>query len=185
MNHMPAANAIEVQIADALAAGITAAYYSAPYSRITAVRRDTPDYEGPELKTLQVSVVCPNEEMEPARQGDMFTYTTTVVLAKHVANQAAIDDLRRLRQEIVDMIRSGVIDIEAVSEDIRFVRAYTQTSFDRDSLANCRVMLASIAIEHKMIRGWVQAIAAPAPTGAAISLPTGSFQGGNTLPTGS
>jgi hypothetical protein len=155
--------AIEVQIADALAAGITAAYFSDPYRRITAIRRDVPDYEGPELKTLQVSVVSPSDEMEPARQGDMFTYATTVVLARHVANQTQIDDLRRLRQEIVDAIRSGVINIQAVSEDLRFVRAYTQTAFDRDALSDRRVMLASIAIEHKMIRGWVQPTG---PTGA-------------------
>jgi len=165
--------AIEIQIADAIVAGLNACYFSAPYSTITAVRRDVPDYDGPELKNLQVSVVCPREEMEPVRHGDMVTYQTTIVIARHVTSQADIDNLRRLRQEIVDMIRSGVVAMPGLPEECRFVRASTETAFDRDALSDRRVMLASVAVEHRLLRGWVAAITPPAPTGPTGPAPTG------------
>lgn len=166
---MPVEQAIEVQIADAIVSGLNACRFSPPYSQITAVRRDVPDYEGPELKSLQVSVVCPREEMEPVRHGDMVTYTTTIVIARHVSSQTDIDNLRRLRQEVVDMIRSGVVVMSGLPEECRFVRAATETAFDRDALSDRRVMLASVAVEHRLLRGWVEAIPAPSPTG-----PTGA-----------
>lgn len=150
--------AIEVQIADSIVAGLNACTFSAPYSQIVAVRRDVPDYDGPSLSQLQVSVVCPREDMEPARHGDMFTYTTTIVLARHVTTQQDIDDLRQLRQDVVDMIRSRVCVFQDMPQNIVLVRAWSETQFDRDSLTDRRVMLSSVGVEHKLLRGWEQAI---------------------------
>jgi hypothetical protein len=152
--------AYEVQIADAIVAGLNACTFSPPYAQITAVRRDVPDYDGPALSDLHVSVVCPREEMEPARHGDMFTYMTTIVIARHVVSQDDIDDLRRLRQEVVDMIRSRVCVFPGLPENTLLVRAFSETQFDRDSLTDRRVMLASVGVEHKMLRGWESAIGA-------------------------
>jgi hypothetical protein len=162
--------AVEVQIADAIVAGINSYTFTSPYAQVTAVRRDVPDYEGQELKTLQVSVVCPSEEMEQARGGDVFAYTTTIVIAKHVTSQTDIDNLRRLRQEMVDGIRSNLMQINGLPEGTYFVRSYTQTAFDRDALSDRRVMLASIAVEHRLFRSRLEPLAIPSggtgPTGA-------------------
>lgn len=166
------APAVEVQIADAIVAGLNSYTFSAPYSQITAVRRDVPDYEGQELRSLQVSVVCPSDEMEQARGGDMFTFTTTIVVAKHVTSQGEIDNLRRLRQEIVDGIRSNLLTITGLPDGCYFQRAYTQTAFDRDSLADRRVMLASIAVEHKLFRSRLEPLAIP--SGGGSTGPTGA-----------
>ena len=159
---MPSA-AIEVQIADAIAAGLNACTFSAPYQTIDAVRRDVPDYEGPRLADLRVSVVCPRDEMEPARHGDMFTFTTTIVIARHVDTQDDIDALRKLRQEVVDMIRSRVCTFPGLPENTLLVRAFSETQFDKDTLTGRRVFLASVGVEHRMLREWVAAIGATGP----------------------
>ena len=161
---MPA-QAVEVQIAEAIVAGLNAAYFSSPYQRITAVRRDVPEREGQQLSTLQVSVVTPGHEAEQAtRQGDLYTYQTAIVLARHVRTQQDADDIRRLRQEIVDVIRSGIATFSSMPEDVKFMRAMTETSFERDTMLDRNVMLCSIGVEHRVVRYWIQPLGGP--TGA-------------------
>lgn len=147
-------NAIAVQIADALAAGISMHTFSSPYAAVSAVRRYVPDYEGPELRTLQVSVVPGSTESERSSRGqDLFTQEIMVVVAKQTdGSNADVDKLTNLCEEIMDAIRSETLSVPTMPENARYFGAAMQTSFDRDSLTDLRVFLAQIAVTYRVPR---------------------------------
>lgn len=150
------------QIADALAAGLSAYTFSAPYQHIAAVRRYVPDYEGSQLRELQVSVVPGPIEAEKVSRGqDLFTHEIAVVVAKHVdGTNGDIDQLTFLGEEIVDAIRSGVLDMPTMPVNALYFASTMQVHFDRDSLTDRRVFMGHIAVTYRVPRPHVAA-----PTG--------------------
>jgi hypothetical protein len=149
-------DAIAVQIADALAAGLSSHEFSAPYQTISAVRRYVPDYEGSELRSLKVSVVPGSVETERASRGqDLFTHQVAIVLGQHVdGSNQAVDALVLLAQEMVDAIRSQLV---AVPEGVLYQASAIETTFDRDSLTDSRVFLSQIVITYRVPRATITA----------------------------
>lgn len=147
-------NSVAVQIADALAAGISIHTFSSPYASVSAVRRYVPDYEGPELRTLQVSVVPGTIESERSSRGqDLFTHEIMVVVAKQTdGSNGDVDQLTNLCEEIMDAIRSETLSVPTMPENARYFGSAMQTSFDRDSLTDRRVFLAQIAVTYRVPR---------------------------------
>ena len=147
-------NSVGVQIADALAAGISMHTFSSPYASVSAKRRYVPDYEGPELRSLQVSVVPGTIESERSSRGqDLFTQEIMVVVAKQTdGSNADVDKLANLCEEIMDAIRSETLSVPTMPENARYFGAAMQTSFDRDSLTDRRVFLAQIAVTYRVPR---------------------------------
>jgi hypothetical protein len=147
-------NSVAIEISDALAAGISAYEFSAPYASVDAVRRYLPDYEGPQLRTLQVSVVPGPVETERSSRGqDLFTHEIMVVIAKSVdGSNSDIDELTNLAEEMVDAIRSNLLVMPTMPENAKYFGAAMQTTFDRDSLMDRRVFLAQINVTYRVPR---------------------------------
>lgn len=147
-------DAIAIQIADALADGLTNHTFSAPYESIVAKRLYVPDYEGPDLRTLKVSVVPGTIESERSARGqDLFTHEIVVVIGKLVdGSNAEVDELANLAEEIVDAIRSELLTLPGMPESARYFGAAMQTTFDRDALTDRRVFLAQIGVTYRVPR---------------------------------
>jgi hypothetical protein len=142
---------IDVEVADALAAGISAKAWAGPYGTVTARRLFVPDYTMEDLTTLKVSVVPGTIEiMNAVRGADMFDLDIHVVIAKHLDEDAEADDLVDLRTQIVDAIRSGTVPTPGMPDGVKWLSiAYGQT-FDRDSLTEKRTFTADIAVTYKV-----------------------------------
>ena len=162
-------NSIAVQIADALAGGISAYPFSAPSSSVTAARLYVPDYQGTELSSLKVSVVPGAVETERSARGqDLFTHTASVVVAKHVdGTNGSVDALTKLCEEIIDAVRSETLTLTGMPAQARYWTSSMQVQFDRDALTDRRVFLAQIDCVYRVPRDHVAA-----PTGATG--PTGT-----------
>jgi len=147
-------DAVAIEISDALAAGLAAYEFSAPYASIPAKRVYVPDYEGPELRTLKVSVVPATVETERSSRGqDLFTHEVMVVVARMVdGSNQEIDELANLCQEIVDAIRSDLLVMPSMPANAHYFGAAMQTTFDRDSLTDRRVFLSQIAVTYRVPR---------------------------------
>ena len=147
-------NSIAVEIADALAAGLSAYTFSAPYASITAARRYVPDYEGRELASLKVSVVPgPVETERGARGMDLFTQQVMVVIGKMVdGSNDEIDALTNLGQEIMDAIRSDLLATSGMPTNAKYFGCGMEVQFDRDSLTEKRVFLAQIDVTYRVPR---------------------------------
>lgn len=152
-------NAVAVEIADAVAAGISAHEFSAPYASISAVRRYVPDYEAVELAQLKVSVVPGQIDVEKAtRLSDLFTHEIAVVLGKQTdGTNEEVDALTRLGEEVMDAIRSGVLVTTGMPENVMFYSATMQQHFDRDAMSGQRVYLGQILVQYRVPRGHLQA----------------------------
>jgi hypothetical protein len=150
---------IAVEIADALAAGLSAYTFSEPYESITAVRSYVPDYEATELKTLKVSVVPGPVETERASRGqELFTQQVSVVIGKLVdGTNEDIDALTLLGQEIIDAIRSEVLVTTGMPEEAHYFAASMEVQFDRDSLTKRRIFLAQIDVTYRVPRPRIEA----------------------------
>lgn len=150
---------IATEIADALAAGLTAATFSEPYDSITASRLYVPDYDGPALKTLKVSVVPgPIESEKSSRGQDIFTHQVMVVVGKSTdGSNGQIDALMTLCEEIIDAIRSGTLSESGMPEDAKYFGSTFQTTFDRDALNDRRIFLAQIDVTYRVPRDHVTA----------------------------
>lgn len=145
---------IAVQIADALAAGLSEYTFSSPYASIEATRRYVPDYEARELSTIKVSVVPGPVETERGSRGmDLFTQQVMVVIGKTVdGSNGDIDALTNLGQEIMDAIRSDLLVIEGMPESAKYFACSMEVQFDRDSLTEKRVFLAQIDVTYRVPR---------------------------------
>jgi hypothetical protein len=145
---------VAVEIAEALADGLSAYTFSPPYESITARRLYVPDYEGPDLRTLKVSVVPGTIESERSSRGqDLFTHEIDVVIGKLVdGSNAEIDALTRLAEEIIDAIRSNVLTMPTMPENALYFGATMATTFDRDSLTDRRVFLSQISVTYRVPR---------------------------------
>ena len=151
------------QIADALAAGISAHTFSPPFQHVNAARLYVPDYEGVDLRTLKVSVVPGTIDTEKVSRGqDLFTHELAVVIAKHVdGTNAEIDQLCLLGEEIIDAIRSDTLDTPTMPASALYFASNMQVHFDRDALADRRVFMGHIFVTYRVPRPHVDA-----PTGA-------------------
>lgn len=147
-------SSIAVEIADALAAGLSAYTFSAPYSSIDATRRYVPDYEARELASIKVSVVPGPVETERGSRGmDLFTQQVMVVIGKMVdGSNEEIDALTNLGQEIMDAIRSELLTTTGMPETAKYFGCSMEVQFDRDSLTEKRVFLAQIDVTYRVPR---------------------------------
>lgn len=145
---------IAVDIADALATGLSAYTFSAPYAAIAATRRYVPDYEARELATLKVSVVPGPVETERGSRGmDLFTQQVMVVIGKMVdGSNSEIDALTNLGQEIMDALRSDLLTTSGMPENAKYFGCSMEVNFDRDALTERRVFLAQIDVTYRVPR---------------------------------
>jgi hypothetical protein len=148
---------IATDIADALADGLSAHTFSEPYDAITATRVYVPDYDGPALKTLKVSVVPGPVEVEKnARGQDLFMHSIMVCIGKSTdGSNEQIDGLMALCEEIVDAIRSETLDTDGMPENAQYFSSNFQTTFDRDALNDRRIFLAQIEVMYRVPRDHV------------------------------
>jgi hypothetical protein len=147
---MPTTAALDVQVAEAVAAGISAATFSAPYAKISAVAEDDPDYEGLDMLQLQCSVLCVGSSAEKRTHGsDTFDYQVGVVLAQHAPKQADRNALRLLRQEVLDLIRSELIEMPS---EVRPIRFETGDNYSPDALTGRNIFQAKIMAEYRASR---------------------------------
>ena len=148
---------IATEIADALADGLSAYTFSVPYADITATRLYVPDYDGPALKTLKVSVVPGPVEVERSARGqDLFLHSIMVCIGKSTdGTNGQIDDLMTLCEEIVDAIRSETLDTAGMPQDAKYFSSTFQTTFDKDALNDRRIFLAQIEVTYRVPRDHV------------------------------
>ena len=152
-------NAVGVAIADAVAAGLSAYEFSAPYASVAAARRYVPDYEATELAELKVSVVPGQIDVEKAtRLSDLFTHEIAIVVGRQTdGSNTEVDELTRLGEEILDAVRSGVLVTPGMPEGVMFYSATMQQHFDRDAMSGQRVYLSQITVQYRVPRGHLQA----------------------------
>lgn len=155
---------IGVDIADALAAGLSGYTFSSPYASIQVARRYVPDYEARELATIKVSVVPgPVETERGARGMDLFTQGVMVVIGKMTdGSNGDIDGLTNLGQEIMDAIRSEVLNTSGMPENAKYFACSMEVNFDRDALTEKRVFLAQIDVTYRVPRYTIQPASPPA-----------------------
>jgi hypothetical protein len=148
---------IATEIADALADGLSAATFSGPYYSITATRGYVPDYNGPALKALKVSVVPGPVEVEKSARGqDLFMHSIMVCIGKNTdGSNEQIDCLMTLCEEIVDAIRSGTLETNGMPENAQYFASNFQTTFDRDALNDRSIFLAQIEVTYRVPRDHV------------------------------
>ncbi len=90
-------------IADAVAASLNAATFSEEF---TAERLHQPSFDLPELQTLRVSVVPKSVEIRNGtRQHSFFDCAVDVGIQQKVDNDARVDALLVLAEEIIDHLR--------------------------------------------------------------------------------
>lgn len=152
-------NAVGVAIADAVAAGLSAYEFSAPYASVAAARRYVPDYEATELAELKVSVVPGQIDVEKAtRLSDLFTHEIAVVLGQQTdGSNDEIDALTGLGEEMLDAIRSNALTTPGMPDGVMFYSATMQQHFDRDAMSGRRVFLGQITVQYRVPRGHLQA----------------------------
>jgi hypothetical protein len=146
-------SSVAVQLADALAGGLNARAFSAPYASLGAVRRYVPDADGSSLDTLTVSVVPGPYEIDhtQARGFDVFSHSTYVVLAKHVQPDE-LDGLMGLQQEVADVVRSKLLVMPSMPAGAVWFSVAVHTTFDRDALTDKRLFLSQMEIVHRVPR---------------------------------
>lgn len=151
---------IATDIADAVAAGLTSYTFSAPYADITAYRMYVPDYDGPAVQSLKVSVVPGPLETERSSRGqDLFTHQVLVVVAKATnGTNGEVDALMQLCQEMIDAIRSEVLVTTGMPENARYFGSSMATQFDRDAMTDRRVFMSHIEVTYRVPRDHVTGV---------------------------
>lgn len=145
-------DAIEILVADALAASLTAASYTGAYTAITATRAYVPEYEGADMDTLKVSVIPGNVEITQVTHGaDLFEFEVHVMLAKRFSSTSELDALVDLRSQIADRIRSNALPAAnpAMPAGAQWYGIANNVTFDRDTLMNQSIFLADIAVTYR------------------------------------
>jgi hypothetical protein len=142
---------IAVQIADSLAAALSAYPLSMP---VAASRKYVPDYDGTELQSLRVAVVPgPIETERVARGQDLFTHSVMVMIGKATdGSNEQIDPLMQLCEEIMDAIRSGTLGTAGMPDNAKYFGSTFDATFDRDNLNDRRMFLAQIGVTYRVPR---------------------------------
>lgn len=145
---------IATDIADALAAGLTAYTFSSPYADITATRMYVPDYEGTAIQSLKVAVVPGPLETERSSRGqDLFTHQVLVVVVKATnGTNSEVDALMRLCEQMIDAIRSETLVTTGMPSNARYFGSSMATQFDRDALTDKRVFMSHIEVTYRVPR---------------------------------
>lgn len=144
--------AIEILIADSLAKSLTAHTFPGVISRIQAVRKLVPDFQGENVTALRVSVVPgPCEVSNHTHGADLFEMETLVVVAKRIDDDSEIDDLIDLRSNIVDAIRSKSLppSTPAMPDGTVWQGITNQVTFDRDQITGHRVFVADVTVTYR------------------------------------
>jgi hypothetical protein len=152
--------AIEILVADALAASLTAASYAGAYTSISAARAYTPEFEGADMDTLKVCVIPGSVEItQVTRDSDLFEFEVHVTIAKRYANTADLDALVDLRTQIADRIRSNSLPSAspAMPTGTNWFGIANNVTFDRDTLMNQSIFLADIAVTYRRSQAKVTA----------------------------
>lgn len=141
---------LDVQIADAVAAGISAAVYSVPHATIEAIAEDEPDYDGVDARQLRCSVICVGSSISPhSRFAHLIDYQAGVILARHVTTQAERNALRLLRQEVADVIRSAHFTLP---DGVKFMTIETGDVYLQDALTSRNLFQAKIMAQYSVVR---------------------------------
>lgn len=144
--------AIEILIADSLAKSLTAHTFPGVISRIQAVRKLVPDFQGEDVTSLRVSVVPgPCEVSNHTHGADLFEMETHVVVAKRIDDDAEIDDLIDLRSNILDAIRSKSLppSTPPMPDGTVWQGITNQVTFDRDQITGHRVFVADVTVTYR------------------------------------
>lgn len=144
--------AIEILIADSLAKSLTAHTFPGVISRIQAVRKLVPDFQGEDVTSLRVSVVPgPCEVSNHTHGADLFEMETHVVVAKRIDDDTEIDDLIDLRSNILDAIRSKSLppSTPPMPDGTVWQGITNQVTFDRDQITGHRVFVADVTVTYR------------------------------------
>lgn len=144
--------AIEILIADSLAKSLTAHTFPGVISRIQAVRKLVPDFQGEDVTSLRVSVVPgPCEVSNHTHGADLFEMETHVVVAKRIDDDSEIDDLIDLRSNILDAIRSKSLPPSSppMPDGTVWQGITNQVTFDRDQITGHRVFVADVTVTYR------------------------------------
>lgn len=144
--------AIEILIADSLAKSLTAHTFPGVISRIQAVRKLVPDFQGEDVTSLRVSVVPgPCEVSNHTHGADLFEMETHVVVAKRIDDDSEIDDLIDLRSNILDAIRSKSLppSTPPMPDGTVWQGITNQVTFDRDQITGHRVFVADVTVTYR------------------------------------
>jgi hypothetical protein len=153
-------NAIEILIADSLADSISRHTFDGAISKVTAVRRFVPDFQGEDVSTLKVSVVPGECEISNHTHGaDLFESSIHVVIAKRIEDDTDIDDLVDLRTGISDAIRSKTLpaSVPAMPSGVVWVSIANTVTFQPDQLTNHRVFMGEITVAYRRAQAKVTA----------------------------
>ena len=152
---MPATDAIEILVADALAAGLSAAEYAGDYESVDARRVYVPDYQAADIADLHVSVVPGSCEISGATHGaDMYEFEIHVLVAKRLALDSEIDGLVELRTQLANLIRSNKVPAAdpPMPAGTKWVSVNNETTFDRDALTGNRIFLADMVVTYRRLQ---------------------------------
>lgn len=150
-----AIDSIEILVADALAAGLSAATFDGDYPEITARRVYVPDHQVADVTTLHVSVVPGRCEIQGMTHGaDLFEMEIHVLLAKRIVVDSEIDGLIDLRTQIAHAIRSGTVPAAtpAMPSGTKWVSIDNETTFDREAMNGHRVFLADMIVTYRRLQ---------------------------------
>jgi len=153
-------NAIEILIADSLADSLSRHTFDGAISKIAAVRRFVPDFQGDDVSTLKVSVVPGECEVTNHTHGaDLFEVSVHVVIAKRITTDEDVDDLVELRTNIVDAIRSKVIpaSVPAMPAGVSWFSISNSVTFQPDQITNHRVFMGEIMVTYRRAQAKVTA----------------------------
>lgn len=145
-------DSIELAIADALAAAISATTFLGPITSVTATRAYVPDHQASDLETLKVNVVPGTVEISALSHGaDLFESTIHVTIGKRAPTDVEVDDLVELRTQIADAIRSNKLTAgyPAMPTGVVWMSIDNMTTFDRDALTGQRVFLSDMAVTYR------------------------------------
>lgn len=152
---MAVTDSIEILVADALAAGLSAAEFDGEFSEIAARRVYVPDYQAADVGELHVSVVPGSCEITPMTHGgDMYEMEIHVVLAKRFTSDDELDFLVELRTQIANLIRSGQVPaaVPAMPADTKWITINNETTFDRDALTGHRIFLSDMVVTYRRLQ---------------------------------
>jgi len=140
---------ILVDIADALVADLNGHEFTQAF---TAVRRYLPHYTLEELATLRVTVVPVSiSESLADRSRVRGEYTMEVGVEKKIAQEADVDSLLALLEEITDHVRMGRLAL-AGGETAFWIRTEVEPAFAPEHLEELRAFTGVIAATYRVVR---------------------------------
>lgn len=144
-------SAVIIQVADAVTTELNNAVASALLSKeFTAVRRHKPEYKLPDLTDLKVAVVPQSQGISAASRGSAFwEIAVNVGVLQRVPDDAEIDDLLGLVQEIIDLLyRTRLETFQAAP----CTAVESDPAVDSEQLDKSNVLLSLITATYRVRR---------------------------------